>query len=346
MRDSLCEPPIYARYTSELQSAASIEDQIRLCRERLEQENGTVVDVYVDYAISGSSIRNRPSMQALLDQAKRGKFDHVIAEALDRVSRDQEDTIYKRLRYSNIRFFTLAEGEIALPSPRGGQWNESTIHGAGRRLLKDLQQVERAIKRCLDFITGGDGDPGCDQLRHLEARKREIDADLKGHQGEMEIAIHPNLPDLYRINLLKDLVDKTRRGLRGRIEQGRSGGGLCYGYRITRPADEQRGGREIDEAQAAVVRRIFASFAAGNSPRAIAAELNAEGIPGPGGRPRGTTIRGHALRGTGVLRNELYVGRLPPPRVNNGRRRLRLQDDLENAMLPPELADQDVAEDL
>ena len=32
--------------------------------------------------------------------------------------------IYKRLRYSNIRFFTFAEGEIALPSPRGGQWNE------------------------------------------------------------------------------------------------------------------------------------------------------------------------------------------------------------------------------
>ena len=62
---------IYARYSSDLQSAASIEDQIRLCRERVEQENGTVVDIYADYAISGSSVRNRPSMQALLEQAKR-----------------------------------------------------------------------------------------------------------------------------------------------------------------------------------------------------------------------------------------------------------------------------------
>jgi site-specific DNA recombinase len=44
---------IYARYSSDLQSEASIEDQIRLCRERVEQENGTVVDVYADYAISG-----------------------------------------------------------------------------------------------------------------------------------------------------------------------------------------------------------------------------------------------------------------------------------------------------
>jgi site-specific DNA recombinase len=73
-------------------------------------------------------------------------------------------------------------------------------HGASRRLLKELQQVERGIKRCLDFITGGDGDPGSvrDQLRRLEARKREIDADLKAQQGDMEIAIHPNLPHLYR----------------------------------------------------------------------------------------------------------------------------------------------------
>ena len=34
-------------------------------------------------------------------------------------------------------------------------------------------------------------------------------------------------------------------------------------------------------------------------------------MPGPGGRPWGdTTIRGHALRGTGLLHNELYIGRL------------------------------------
>jgi DNA invertase Pin-like site-specific DNA recombinase len=106
---------IYARYSSDLQSAASIEDQIRLCRERVEQEKGTIVDVYADYAISGSSVRNRPSMQALLEQAKKGKFDCVVAEALDRVSRDQEDiaAIYKRLRHSDIRLVTLAEGEVS-----------------------------------------------------------------------------------------------------------------------------------------------------------------------------------------------------------------------------------------
>jgi len=84
-------------------------------------------------------------------------------------------------------------------------------HGAGRRLLKDLQQVERGIDRCLDFITGGDGDPGSvrDQLRRLEARKREIAADLRAQQGGMEITIHPNLPDLYRrkVARLQRLLD-------------------------------------------------------------------------------------------------------------------------------------------
>jgi site-specific DNA recombinase len=84
-------------------------------------------------------------------------------------------------------------------------------HGAGRRLLKDLQQVERGIDRCLDFITGGDGDLGSvrDQLRRLEARKRQIAADLRAQQGDMEIAIHPNLPDLYRrkVARLQRLLD-------------------------------------------------------------------------------------------------------------------------------------------
>ena len=33
---------------------------------------------------------------------------------------------------------------------------------------------------------------------------------------------------------LRDLADKTRRGLRGRVEAGRSGGGDSYGYDVVR----------------------------------------------------------------------------------------------------------------
>ena len=66
------------------------------------------------------------------------------------------------------------------------------------------------------------------------------------------------------------------------------------------------------------------------SPRAIARKLNQEGISGPSGRPwRDTTIRGHFGRGTGILNNELYVGRLVWNRLTylkdpqSGRRRSR-----------------------
>jgi len=70
-----------------------------------------------------------------------------------------------------------------------------------------------------------------------------------------------------------------------------------------------RGERKINEAEATVVRRIFREFAAGKSPRAIATDLNRDGIPGPFGRTWGdTTIRGHACRGNGVVNHELYAG--------------------------------------
>jgi site-specific DNA recombinase len=114
---------------------------------------------------------------------------------------------------------------------------------------------------------------------------------------------------------LKDLAQKVRRGLEGRVREGRSGGGLCFGYNVVREYDGRgepiHGGREIDETEAAVVRRIFAEFAAGRSPRAIALRLNTEGIAGPHGRNWGpSTIYGNWRRGTGVLNNELYIGKL------------------------------------
>ncbi len=63
-----------------------------------------------------------------------------------------------------------------------------------------------------------------------------------------------------------------------------------------------------------------ADYAAGRSPRALAAALNAEGVPGPaGGAWFDSTIRGRPGRGDGLLRNALYAGRL----VWNRRRTVR-----------------------
>jgi site-specific DNA recombinase len=59
------------------------------------------------------------------------------------------------------------------------------------------------------------------------------------------------------------------------------------------------------------VRRIFAEFVDGRSPRDIARRLNAESIPGPSGGPwSAASINGDRVRGNGILQNDLYRGEL------------------------------------
>ena len=106
---------IYARYSSDLQRDASIEDQVRVCEERLNTDGYSLIHVYQDRATSGGSIHNRDGIQRLMDAVKQGDIDLVIAEALDRISRDQEDVaaIYKRLQFAGVTLLTLSEGEIS-----------------------------------------------------------------------------------------------------------------------------------------------------------------------------------------------------------------------------------------
>ena len=71
------------------------------------------------------------------------------------------------------------------------------------------------------------------------------------------------------------------------------------------------GEREINSEEAAVVRRIFESYAAGASPKQIAKALNSEGVRGPQGALwNPSTIHGNPKRGIGMLNNELYIGRM------------------------------------
>lgn len=46
---------IYARYSSDLQRDASIDDQVRVCRARADKEGWQVVEVFADHAISGAT---------------------------------------------------------------------------------------------------------------------------------------------------------------------------------------------------------------------------------------------------------------------------------------------------
>ncbi|EQB07429.1 recombinase family protein, partial [Novosphingobium lindaniclasticum] len=106
---------LYARYSTDRQNPSSIEDQLRICREQATREGWRVIASYKDAAISGSSVTLRPGIQQLLEDARTGKFDLLLAEALDRISRDQADiaTLYKHLQFAGITIVTLAEGEIS-----------------------------------------------------------------------------------------------------------------------------------------------------------------------------------------------------------------------------------------
>lgn len=112
MTSAAMKVAIYARYSSDRQSERSIEDQVRLCRERAAREGWTVVDVFPDFALSGAT-RDRPGLNAMLSRA--GDFDLILAEALDRISRDQEDVaaIWKRVEFAGCRLTTVSEGAIS-----------------------------------------------------------------------------------------------------------------------------------------------------------------------------------------------------------------------------------------
>lgn len=59
---------IYARFSSDNQRDASIEDQIRLCKEYCTKHNLNVMNCYSDYAISGASL-HRPGIQGIQNDA-------------------------------------------------------------------------------------------------------------------------------------------------------------------------------------------------------------------------------------------------------------------------------------
>jgi DNA invertase Pin-like site-specific DNA recombinase len=226
---------VYARYSSENQRAASLDDQIEVCRRFAEARGWTLQAIYKDAALSGSS-RFRPGYQSLLSDLDRRQFDLVLVEALDRLGRKLADIadLHDRCDFAGVKLITTNLGEIT----------------------------------------------------------------------PMHIGMFGTMAQVF----ISDLREKTWRGQLGRALQGKIPGGKAYGYDVVGTG---QGERAINEAEAAVVRRIFESFARGDSPRAIAKQLNKERVAGPGGRPWGdTTIRGQFDRGTGILNNAVYVGRL------------------------------------
>lgn len=136
-----------------------------------------------------------------------------------------------------------------------------------------------------------------------------VETVAEGVINELHIGFKSTMNALY----LKDLADKTRRGMIASVLRGAVPGGRTYGYDIVHQLDERgepiRGLRRINEEEAEVVRQIFRDYADGKTLKRICADLNALGIPSPtGGAWASTTLVGTASRKTGMLRQTLYKG--------------------------------------
>ena len=105
---------IYARFSTDMQRDASIEDQIRSCQEYAARQGLKVIETYSDRAVSGASLMRR-DMQKLLRDGRNGLFDVVISEGLDRLSRNQSDIaqIYQSLLFAEVMIETVSEGQIS-----------------------------------------------------------------------------------------------------------------------------------------------------------------------------------------------------------------------------------------
>lgn len=105
---------LYARYSTDMQNPMSIDDQFRQVERYAKQRGWRIVARFSDSAVSGSKSQSRPYFQRLSEALGSGTFDVVLAESLDRISRDQEHIagFYKAARFSGVDIYTPARGKV------------------------------------------------------------------------------------------------------------------------------------------------------------------------------------------------------------------------------------------
>lgn len=159
-------------------------------------------------------------------------------------------------------------------------------------------------------------------IREFKYRKQRIIAISDGFDSndksyKIQAGVRGIVNDIY----IDDLRAKTHRGMSGKARAGKCTGGTVYGYKRQPVYDATKVDefgrplvidvdRVIDPEQARWVKQIFEWYVAGHAPMWIAAKLNELRVPSPrGGTWARSAIYGDNKRKTGLLNNELYIGK-------------------------------------
>ena len=167
---------IYARYSSDNQREESIEGQIRECMEYAKHNGMTVIDTYIDRALSAKT-DNRPNFQKMIKDSSKQLFKYVIVWKLDRFSRDRYDSAhYKHILKKNGVKVLSARETIAEGSE--GILLESVLEGYAEYFSADLsEKVLRGMtENALKCMNNGSGTPlgyYVDDTQHLQIDEKK-----------------------------------------------------------------------------------------------------------------------------------------------------------------------------
>lgn len=175
---------IYARYSSDNQKEASIEDQIRKCQEFAQAREWAVLDThtYFDKATSGRSLTPREGFKSLLEIAlsKNPPFQYVLVDDTSRVARNTREAleIFEELTAKNIYVYYVSQG---IDTQKETAPEMITLHGMVDSLyIRELsKKTHRGIEgRVLAGYSGGG--------RHYGYRSRPIYGDKADRYGNKE----------------------------------------------------------------------------------------------------------------------------------------------------------------
>lgn len=146
---------LYARFSTDSQSQNSIEDQLRAGRERAAREGWPIVAAHSDEGISGATpVALRAGGKALIADALAERFDVLIVEGLDRITRDlaEQEMTVKRMEHRGIRIIGTADGYDSQAAGRKvmriarGLVNELFLDDLRKKTHRGLQgQFERGM---------------------------------------------------------------------------------------------------------------------------------------------------------------------------------------------------------